>query len=113
MALKCGESVKDIINIFISGKLFESDLGKKNFKIFIEILNNAKRKKLKKCFSRRSRKGLQKHSRLVRKLSSKKISTKKRMKLLRNSGDSFRRVVRKVITDFMTRCCESDSQNAL
>ena len=113
MALKDGESVKDIINIFTSGKLFEGDLEKKNFKIFIEILNNAKRKKLKKCFSRRSRKGLQKHSRLVRKLCSKKTSTKKRMKILRNTGDSFRRVVRQVISDFMTRCCESDSQNAL
>ena len=113
MALKDGESVKDIINIFTSGKLYERDLGKKNFKIFIEILNNAKRKKLKNCFSRRSRKGLQKHSRLVRKLCSKKTSTKKRMKILRNTGDSFRRVVRKVISDFMTRCCESDSQNAL
>ena len=112
MMAKEEQSVKSIIDILVKGKLFDRDLGKNNFNIFTEILSNASRKKLKKCFSRRSRKGLKKHRNTVRKLLSRKISLKKRMKTLRKTNESFRRVVRAVINDFMTRCCEFDTENA-
>ena len=112
MALKNQESVKEIIDIFVKGKLFEKGLKKKHFKIFVEILNNASRKKLKSCFSDKSRKGLKKYKKIVQKLNSKRIPTTKRMKNLRKTSESFRRMVRSVINDFMTNCCECDD-NAL
>ena len=107
MALKNETSVKGIIETLVNGKLYEKDLKKKDFKVFVEILSNAQRKKLNHCFSNKSRRGLKKHRKTVKKLTTRKISTSRRMKLLRKSSDNFRRVVRCVINDFLTRCVES------
>ena len=106
MACKKRKNLKQLIEILVKDRLYEKDLKKKHFEIFLEIIQNGKRKKLRHCFSNESRAVLKANRSIVRTLADKHVSLKKRMRRLRKVPKSFRVAIKTVLHDFLSNCVE-------
>ena len=51
MACKKTKKLKKLVEVSVSGKLFDDDLTTSVFMTFLEVLKNLKNKKFKHCFS--------------------------------------------------------------
>ena len=106
MACKKRKNLKELIEILVKDRLYKKDLKKKHFEIFLEILQNGKRKKLRHCFSKESRDVLKTNRSIVRALVDSNVSLAKRMRRLRKVPKSFRVAVKTVLHDFLSNCVE-------
>ena len=106
MTMCCTNSanLSNLIEVAVNDQLFSRNLDTKVFKSFLEILKNASNHKLKKCFKKKTRKLLKKYKLVINQLLNKKKKIKKRKKMFLKSSKSFRKVVDKVMTDFLQNC---------
>jgi len=92
MSCKNENCLKQLVEVLVTGKVFKKKkISKDAFKCFVEVLKNAGSKQLKHCFGKSSRKGLRKHKKLVKILTSSRFSKKKRLKKLWNSSKGFKK----------------------
>lgn len=106
MACKDPNCLKELIEHNSNGNLFRKKLSKTAFRCLLEVLTNAKRKKLKDCFSRKTRNGFKTHKKLISKFVSKTSSERHRREKLQSVPKHFKKWVRKLLADFEKNCLE-------
>ena len=111
MACHDEENLRCMIDTCFSDKLFSRSLKDSTFSSFLEVLKNSKKKKFKSCFSKKTRRGLNKHKKLVKFLLSDSISTKRRKKKFRKSSKKFKKIINEhLIPEFLKNCLECENQ---
>ena len=93
-------------------EIFSASLEESIFKSVLEILWNIGRakSKCKKCFSKKSIRGLKKYRTIVKKLLKTQKSVEKRKKLSLNAPSSFRRLILRILKEFVKNCTEVDKE---
>lgn len=111
MACQDGVKLRGMIDACFMDELFSKSLKDSIFASFLEVLKNSKKKKLKSCFSKKTRRGLNKNRSLVKYLLRSKVPLKKRKKKFRKSSKKFQKLVHdNLIPEFLKNCVECDSQ---
>ena len=100
--------LKELLSLIENGDIFKKKLTKSAFRCFSEVISNVGRKKLKKCFSKKSRAGLKKNRRLIEKILSRKYSEKCRRKALQSIPKKLKKLLRGVLLEFQTNCLVED-----
>lgn len=105
MACKKKKRLKQFLELCFEDKLFESPLKSSVFECVLEIIGNAKRARFSECFSARTKKKMLKYKTLLKTLTSKKISLKKRKKRFLKCDASEKKLFNSyIIADFVKNC---------
>ena len=111
MACHDEEKLRCMIDTCFIDKLFSRSLKDSTFSSFLEVLKNSKKKKFKRCFSKKSRRGLLKHKKLVKFLLRSGVSLKRRKKKFRKSPKKFKKLINDhLIPEFLKNCVECENQ---
>ena len=108
MACSDPNCLKELVDHNTQGNLFKKKLSKTAFRCLLEVLKNARRKKLKKCFSRKTRKGFKTYKKLISKFVSKKISERQRREKFQSVRKNFQKWIRQLLADFEKNCLEEN-----
>ena len=107
MACKNSSRLKKLINLCLEDGLFKSDLSSSNFKCFIEILKNVHRHP--HCFSKKTLEKIKKFKKIVKKITSSRLSLKKRKKIFLKSPKKWQSLCYNgIIKSFLKKCVETD-----
>lgn len=109
MACRKKKNLKALLEACVTDTLFDAGLRKGAFLCVIEIISNSKKKKLKSCFSKSTRRKILKFKKLLNFLKNEKISLKKRKKRFINCDSKERKLFNNyLIADFISNCIECD-----
>ena len=86
--------------------LFKKTVKTATLLMVFEILWNIRKgkKKCKECFSQKTFRGMKKFKGLIKKLLKKKTDIEKRKKLFLKAPSSFRKVIRRILSEFIKNC---------
>ena len=98
------ENLDELEDILRSGSVFDSDLKISTLLMILEIIWNAVKnndKKCRKCFSRRTRKGVKRNRSLLKFLFSKKNSLDERKSRFLSGDKKFKAFVKRLLQEFL------------
>ena len=101
--------LKQLVEVAVADRLFESELKTSVFKCIVEIVRNSKKRKFEDCFSKKTHKKIEKNQKFLSKLINGKISIKKRKKKFIKASKSIQKLFYShVLRDFMQNCVEHE-----
>ena len=105
MACRSKKRLKKLVTVCVEDKLFDKKLKNSVFECIVEIVKNASKKRLSKCFSSKTKKMMRRNKDILSYLKNKQISMKRRKKRFlkcdKNEQDLFESYI---IADFMKNC---------
>ena len=93
--------------------LFKKKLKDSTLLMVFEILWNITngKKKCRECFSEKSVRGLKRYKSVIKKLLKKKKSLEKRKKIFLKSPASFRKLIKRILSEFFLNCTEPEVED--
>ena len=112
-AICVSQNVDELKSAVKNSKLFSTSLKTSTLLMIFEILWNIgkEKSKCKDCFSKKTLHGLKKFKVMIQYFVRKDVSIEKRKKKFLKAPSSFRKLIRRLVKDFLRNCCTKEQTN--